>query len=91
LGGALREARGGGGALSLRQGLSVGAVWTVFDVARQMGIAGALGDSRAGRLALWQVVARVMDRGSRLSAVRLARSHAACDVLGLGAFSPKFP
>jgi hypothetical protein len=73
--------------LSLRQGLAVGAVWTVFDVARQLGIEKALGDSRPGRLALWQVIARVIDQGSRLSAVRLARSHAACDVLGLSAFN----
>src|SRR2546426_10760714 len=31
-------------------------------------------------------MARVIDQGSRLSAVRLAMSHAACDVLGLGTF-----
>src|SRR5262249_25895598 len=36
--------------------------------------------------ALWQVMARVIDQGSRLSAVRLAMAHAACDVLGLGTF-----
>jgi hypothetical protein len=75
------------GTLSLRQGFSVGAVWVVFDVARQLGIEKALGDSRQGRLALWQVIARVIDQGSRLSAVRLARFHAACDVLGLSAFN----
>src|SRR5262249_26569279 len=38
-------------------------------------------------LALWQVIARVIDQGSRLSAMRLAMSHAACDVLGLGPFN----
>ena len=74
-------------ALHLRQGLSVGAVWTVYDVARRFGIEAALGDTRAGRLALWQVIARVIAQGSRLSAVRLAGSHAACDVLGLGGFN----
>ena len=31
----------------------------------------------------WQVVARVLEQGSRLSAVRLAQGHAACDVLGI--------
>jgi hypothetical protein len=31
-------------------------------------------------------MARVIDQGSRLSAVRLAMAHAACDVLGLGPF-----
>lgn len=73
-------------AVSLRQGLSVGAVWLVYEMARQLGIAKALGDSRDGKLALWQVMARVIDQGSRLSAVRLAGSHAACDVLRLEPF-----
>ena len=72
---------------SLKQGLSVGAVWTVFDVAKRLGIIDALGSTRAGKLALWQVIARVIDQGSRLSAVRLARSHAACDVLNLTKFN----
>jgi hypothetical protein len=51
-----------------------------------LGIEKALGTTREGKLALWQVIARVIDQGSRLSAVRLAMSHAACDVLGLGPF-----
>src|SRR5262245_45288556 len=73
-------------ALTLKQGLSFGAVWTMYHVARRLGIAQALGTPRDGKLALWQVIARVIDHGSRLSAVRLAMAHAACDVLGLGAF-----
>src|SRR5262245_24445509 len=73
-------------ALTVQQGLSFGAVWTVYHVARRLGIEKALGTTRAGKLALWQVIARVIDQGSRLSAVRLAMSHAACDVLGLGPF-----
>src|SRR5215510_9420013 len=71
---------------TLQQGLSFGAVWTVYHVARRLGIAKALGTTRAGKLALWQVMARVIDQGSRLSAVRLAMSHAACDGLGLDTF-----
>jgi hypothetical protein len=73
-------------AIPLQQGPSFGAVWTVYHVARRLGIAQALGTTRAGKLALWQVIARGIDQGSRLSAVRLAMSHAACDVLGLGTF-----
>lgn len=72
--------------ITLQQGLSFGAVWTVYHVARRLGIEQALGTTREGKLALWQVIARVIDQGSRLSAVRLAMSHAACDVLGLGTF-----
>ena len=73
-------------AITLKQGLSFGAVWTVYQVARRLGIEKALGPTRAGKLALWQVMARVIDQGSRLSAVRLAMAHAACDILGLDAF-----
>jgi hypothetical protein len=73
-------------AITLKQGLSFGAVWTVYHVARRLGIEQALGTTRAGKLALWQVMARVIDQGARLSAVRLAMSHAACDVLGLNTF-----
>jgi hypothetical protein len=73
--------------ISLRQGLSVGAVWLIYDIAKQIGIVNALGNSRQGKLALWQVIARVADQGSRLSAVRLAGSHAACDIIGLDSFN----
>jgi hypothetical protein len=73
------------GSVELRQGQSIGAVWVVFQMARQMGIVDALGITREGKLALWQVIARVIDQGSRLSAVRLASTHAACDILGLDA------
>ena len=73
-------------AVTLQQGLSFGAVWTVYHVARRLGIEKALGTTREGKLALWQVMARVIDQGSRLSAVCLAMAHAACDVLGLDTF-----
>jgi Transposase DDE domain len=73
-------------AITLKQGMSFGAGWTVYHIARRLGIEKALGTTRAGKLALWQVIARVIDQGSRLSAVRLAMSHAACDVLGVGPF-----
>ena len=67
----------------LSQGLSVGAVWTLAETARRLGIDQALGSGFPAQLALWQVLARVLDQGSRLSAVRLAQVHAACDVLGI--------
>jgi len=73
--------------LTERQGLSFGAVWLVFSLAREMKITNALGTGKEGKLALWQIIARVIDQGSRLSAVRLAGAHAACDVLGSGKFN----
>jgi len=53
-------------AITLQQGMSFGAVWTVYHVARRLGIDKALGTTRDGKLALWQVIARVIDQGSRL-------------------------
>jgi transposase len=72
--------------VGLQQGPSVGAVVLVQQVAERLGIAEALGPSRPGKLALWQVIARVINQGSRLAAVRLATTHAACDLLDLEAF-----
>jgi len=69
--------------VELEQGMSVGAAWLVYDVARRIGIEKVLGQGREGKLALWQVMARVIGQGSRLSAVRLAQVHAACDILGM--------
>jgi hypothetical protein len=59
----------------------------IFDIAKRLGITEALGNSRQGTRALWQVIAGVIDQGSRLSAARLAGSHAACDISGLGPFN----
>lgn len=69
--------------IQLSQGPSVGAVWTVCQIACRLGIDSALGAGFDAQLALWQVLARVLEQGSRLSAVRLAQVHAACDVLGI--------
>jgi hypothetical protein len=75
-----------GPGITLGQGACYGAVHVVYEVARELGLEGALGTDRKGRLALWQVIARVIDQGSRLSAVRLARHHAVAEVLDLGGF-----
>lgn len=72
---------------TVEQGLAVGAVWLLNSVAKDLGITKALGHEQNGKLALWQVLARVIDQGSRLSAVRLASSHAACDILDLKKFN----
>jgi hypothetical protein len=59
----------------------------VHEVARALAIDTALGNSREGQLALWQVIARVIDQASRLSSVRLARSHACAGILDLRGFA----
>lgn len=73
--------------VQVQQGLAVGAVWTLWQVAQRIGLIKALGASQQAKQALWQVFARVIEQGSRLSAVRLAGAHAACDVLKLDAFN----
>jgi hypothetical protein len=75
------------GPLHLRQGLSFGALWALHQLAQRIGLTEVLGSERQGKLALWQVLARAIQPGSRLSAVRLAGSHAACDVLELDPFN----
>lgn len=64
-------------------GKRFGAVWTLWSLAERVGINEAVGNSRDGKLALLQVLARAISQGSRLSAVRLAKKHAACEVLGI--------
>ena len=74
------------GGPELKQGPSVGAVWLLSQLARELGLVAALGSDRQGKLALWQVIARVLDQGSRLSAVRLAGGHAVGAALGMIGF-----
>lgn len=70
-------------AVTLQEQRSVGAVWAVAKVAERLGIVQSLGRGRQARLALWQVIARVIEQGSRLSAVRLHETHALAEVVGL--------
>jgi hypothetical protein len=68
--------------IALEQGPSVGAVFAILEVARQLGIEKVLGAHQSGKMALWQVIARVHSQGSRLSSVRLAKNTAAADIVG---------
>jgi transposase len=73
--------------ISTQQGLAVGAVWVLHQLAQQLGVVKALGQSRPAKLALWRVLASLIAQGARLSAVRLAQQHAVCDLLSLEAFN----
>ena len=72
--------------LNVQQGSRIGAVFSLQVVAQRLGLVRALGGQRPGKLALWQVMARLLSQGSRLSAVRLAARHAAGEILGLETF-----
>jgi hypothetical protein len=65
-------------ASTLQPGGSCGAVWTLSHVARRLGIAKALGTTRAGTLALWPVMARGIDQGSRPCVWRWRRLPGPC-------------
>jgi hypothetical protein len=69
--------------VSLGLGKSVGAVWVLYQTAKRLGIEDALGVTREGKFALWQVMSRAINKSSRLGAVRLAEEHACSEVLGL--------
>lgn len=73
-------------AVHTKQGLAVGALILLNTLADRLHIAAALGNSVDGKLALWQVMARALNQGSRLSAVRRAGQHAVCDLLKLNSF-----
>ena len=60
-----------------------GAVWCLYRIAERLKLCATLGDDINGKLALWQVFARLIGQGSRLSAVRLAQSHLGCELLGI--------
>jgi hypothetical protein len=64
-------------------GKRIGAVFALNAIVNRIGITKALGTSSHARLAVLQIIARVIDQGSRLSAVRLAESHALCEILGI--------
>ena len=71
------------GSLRLRAAQSFAALWTVDQVAQQLGIRKALGVTREAELAYWQVLARVLRPGTSLLAmVRLASTCAAAAILG---------
>jgi len=74
------------GQIELKQGPSVGAVWVLYRLCQDIGLIKALGRSQNALLTLWMVMARLIDQGSRLSAVRLAHEHAGPEILGLSDF-----
>ena len=78
-----KVAEASNGSLRLRQAESFGALWTVDQVAHQLGIKKALGVTPEAQLSYWQVLARVLRPGSSLLAmVRLATTCAAAALLG---------
>lgn len=60
---------------------SIGAVLLVNDVLKRLGIKNALGNKLNGKLAMLQVISRVINHGSCLSTIRHTSQQALCEVL----------
>src|SRR3989304_4683593 len=67
-------------------GAVFGVLTALKQIADQLGLSSAVGNTRMGKLALFLILARVAHQGSRLSAVRWAEDHAVAEVLGLPGF-----
>lgn len=63
-----------------------GTFFSLKQLADEIGLSDALGQSRSAKLALFLVLCRIAHQGSRLSAVRFAKQHALSDILGLEKF-----
>jgi len=69
--------------VEISHGKSVGAAFTAVEIARRTGVIEALGSDKQGKLALWQIAGRLINQGSRLSAVRLHQTHALAEAIGI--------
>lgn len=67
----------------IEQGRSVGSVFVLQSVANRLGITKALGNSFHAKLALWLIIARIVEQGSRLSATRLDAIYDIASVINL--------
>jgi len=71
------------GEVQITQGKSIGASFLVAEITKKLHIADVLGNTREGKITLFQILSRVIAQGSRLSSIRLAESHDMTDVLGI--------
>lgn len=67
-------------------GRAYGPLGAMLAMAREIGLEKVLGKSKRARLALFLILARVLHRGSRLSATRWAQTQAVQEALGLSRF-----
>ena len=81
------SAGGSTGSDPIEMGPCYGVVGGLHSLARELGIVSAVGEAtRAQRLALYLVYARLFVRGSRLAAARASEDHAVREALGVGGF-----
>lgn len=64
-------------------GLSIGAPYVLYELSKKIGVVEALGEDFNGQLAIWQVLARVLEQGSRLSATRISNIYDFASIIDL--------
>jgi transposase len=76
-------------AIESKQGKSYGAIKLLKFLSEVMGITKILGNSNQGKLAIWQILGRVLFQGSRQTLLRGLDIHLAEEILGLGRVTAK--
>ena len=71
---------------SSRQGPQFGALYVLYQIAKELGLYDAIGKDRKGKLALLMVIAQVICGMSKRAVVEWVRNQAIYEVLGLGSF-----
>ena len=69
--------------ISITNEVSFGGTYVLYKIAKNLGIEKVLGNGKMGKLALWQIIARILGRGSRLSAKRMMPKYSADHILDL--------
>lgn len=78
---------GAGAAAEIHLGPCYGVLAALEGLARELGLVRAVGEqTRAQRLALFLIYARLAHQGSRLSAARWSEDHAVKEILQVGSF-----
>jgi transposase len=67
----------------ITNGKIAGPSMALHQIAQSLGIADALGRNDNANLTLWLIISRLIEPGSRLSAVRLANIHYGCEIIGI--------
>ena len=65
------------------QGPSFGALWVAKTLCDRLGITASLGKNRYTPLVLLMIAARLLEPGSKLAAMRWAKTHAIKEIFGL--------
>lgn len=66
---------------------SIGAIYLLYQLSKQLGIQQVLGNSQEGKIILWEVLSRLIQPTSKLGSVRLAKQHAILEIANMEPFS----